>query len=68
MSSNVLLLGDCEKVDCVHILTDSLKCNTVMGSSKNQRGTLLITPITFSEDQCVREDQCVWSNSQSDDI
>ena len=36
VSSNILLLGDCEKVDCVHILTDSLKCNTVMGSSKNQ--------------------------------
>ena len=36
MSSNILKLGDCEKVDRVNILTDSLTCNTVMGSSKNQ--------------------------------
>ena len=35
MSSNILLLGDCTKVDCVLILTDSLTFNTVMGSSKN---------------------------------
>ena len=36
MSSYILLLGDCEKVDCVHIFIrpDNLTCNTVMVLAK----------------------------------